>query len=530
MPANAHAADLFPVDDWVGSGLKKAGEIALGPLKLGAEEIARLLATIVGALADLLVPKSLVRAGIDGIRWLVELPPVGNEVSAGGAIGEVRMPHLAELRGVLTWIGVTLLPLGVVMSAGRAFLMPGIDTDSPAEVVQRAFVAGFGLLIYDWAWGVLTRLSRLLTDALLGLPWVADGVEKMLQTLLIGGASGTVVATEFVIPLVIAAAGAALLGLLTIHVGLEVVTAIVYALGGLVFGASVTALGRRLLAGWLLAAGAVVLLPVLWTIVFVTGAALTLDAEPAGGSGFAGFVAQLYNVVAALAVFAVAILLTKGVFRQALGAINAVALAPAGAGARGGSATSTAGRSRGLADNATPAGLVRFSQQLRRGAIRGAFAGAAGAATTIRHPVTSMRGAQGALGRQVQATRAGADTLRQAMSRPGAAALGDVVRARRDRSRRHSPSGHETGRPGETPTRSSSPDAGVRAAKRTVTRTTAPRAGARRWVSPRSTTGASRPPKGVSAARAASGRAWLERSRRARSAAVRKKGGGSGRA
>src|SRR5690242_8497451 len=93
-PATAHAADLFPVDDWLGSGLKKAGEVALGPLKLGAEEIARLLATIVGALADLLVPKSLVRAGIDGVRWLVELPPVGTEVSATGVTGGVRMPHL----------------------------------------------------------------------------------------------------------------------------------------------------------------------------------------------------------------------------------------------------------------------------------------------------------------------------------------------------------------------------------------------------------------------------------------------------
>src|SRR3954471_1692599 len=82
VPARAHAADLFPVDDWLGSGIKKAGEVVVGPLRLGAEEIARLLATIVGALADLLVPKSLVRAGLDGVRWLVELPPVGTEVSA----------------------------------------------------------------------------------------------------------------------------------------------------------------------------------------------------------------------------------------------------------------------------------------------------------------------------------------------------------------------------------------------------------------------------------------------------------------
>ena len=90
----------------------------LGPLKLGAEEIARLLATIVGALADLLVPKSLVRAGLDGIRWLVQLPPVGTPVGRSTGGRRVRMPHLVELREVLTWIGVTLLPLGSWSSGG----------------------------------------------------------------------------------------------------------------------------------------------------------------------------------------------------------------------------------------------------------------------------------------------------------------------------------------------------------------------------------------------------------------------------
>src|SRR4051794_40194842 len=64
MPSSAHAADLFPVDDWIGKGLKSAGDVVLGPLKVGAEQIARLIATMVGALADLLIPKSLVRAGL----------------------------------------------------------------------------------------------------------------------------------------------------------------------------------------------------------------------------------------------------------------------------------------------------------------------------------------------------------------------------------------------------------------------------------------------------------------------------------
>src|SRR5688572_6704980 len=175
VPASATAADLFPVDDWLGDGIKKAGEVALGPLTVGVEEIARLLATVVGAIADLLVPKSFVRAGLDGVRWLVALPPVGTPVDAGGELTGVRMPHLLELRQTLTWVGVTLLPLGLVLAAGRAMLAPSVDGEGPSEILGRVAAAGLGLVIYDWAWGVLVRLVRLLTDGLLGLPWVEDG-------------------------------------------------------------------------------------------------------------------------------------------------------------------------------------------------------------------------------------------------------------------------------------------------------------------------------------------------------------------
>src|SRR4051812_11642846 len=102
-PAPANAADLFPVDDWLGAGMKKAGEVALGPLKIGVGQIARLLATVVGAIADLLIPKSLARAGVDGVRWLVQLPPVGQPVDPQGAFTGVRMPHVVALRETLTW-------------------------------------------------------------------------------------------------------------------------------------------------------------------------------------------------------------------------------------------------------------------------------------------------------------------------------------------------------------------------------------------------------------------------------------------
>src|SRR3954471_18879331 len=128
VPASAHAADLFPVDDWLGDGLKHAADVVVGPLKFGGEQVARLLVTIIAALADLLVPKSLVRSGVDGIRWLVQLPALGPPLDAGGhATGEaIRMPHLAQLRDTLAWVGISVLPLGLIVSGARAMLAPTI--------------------------------------------------------------------------------------------------------------------------------------------------------------------------------------------------------------------------------------------------------------------------------------------------------------------------------------------------------------------------------------------------------------------
>lgn len=422
FPSAALAVDLFPVDDWLGSGIKGLGEVALGPLKVGAESIARLLVTIVGALADLLVPKSLIRAGLDGIRWLVALPPVGTAVDESGAAAGVRMPHLHELREVLTWIGVTLLPLGLIVSAARAYLAPGVDGESPSDLLARVLAAAVGLLIYDWAWGVLVRLVKLITDGLLGLPWVADGIERMLETLLIGGASGAAVAAEFVVPLMVLFAGGTLLGLVLVHVGLMVATSLVYVLGGLILGLSVTSFGRRLLAAWLLAVTAVVVLPVLWSVVFVTGAALMLDAQPAAGQGFAGFIAQLFNVVAAGGTFFVAIKLSLAVFRNATGAITGVtAASPATSGVRATGAAG-AGRSSALAANATPAGLARFSAQMRGRATALVGTGAHAAISPVAHPVRTLGTAARAAVHPIQTTQAAAGNLRAALGRGPAVA------------------------------------------------------------------------------------------------------------
>ena len=416
-PAPAHAADLFPVDDWLGAGIKKAGEVALGPIKLGAEEIAKLLATIVGAIADLLIPKSLISAGMDGIRWLVSMPAVGaaaTPAADGGSVLSVRMPHVVELRQTLTWIGVTLLPVGLVLAGGRAILAPSVSGDGPAEILIRVVVAGLALVSYDLVWAQLTRLCRLITNGLLGLSWVDTGVERMLETLLIGGTAGTAVAAEFVIPLLIMFAGGALLALLLLRVGLEVATALLYVLGGLVLGLSPTEFGRRLLIGWLFAATAIVVLPVLWTVVFVTGAALMLDAGSGPGGGFGKFVAQLFNVAAAAAVFGIAIKLGFGVFAKAQGSIAALGATTAPTSSPGMPRPASGGPA-GPLPAGVPASVAAFSQNLRRG-VRATGRTATGAAVfPVRHPVAAAQGAAHAVRHPVQATQTAASGLGRAL-------------------------------------------------------------------------------------------------------------------
>ena len=65
-PAQAHAADLFPVDDWVGEGLQQAKDTVFGGLEIGAEAIADLIVNTFAALVELLIPDAFVDAGIDG--------------------------------------------------------------------------------------------------------------------------------------------------------------------------------------------------------------------------------------------------------------------------------------------------------------------------------------------------------------------------------------------------------------------------------------------------------------------------------
>ncbi len=184
------AIDLFPVDDWIGDGLKKAKDVVFGGISLGADAIAHLLVTVLATLVDLLIPQSFVHAGLGAIKWLCTVPSFsGKQVGTPGS--QLNLPHVDELRQTLTWIGVCALPLGLVYAGARSVMTPSAYGDSPQEVLGRVVIAAAWLAFYVWGWQSITHFSGLVSNAVLSLPWVEDGIDKLMGGLaLTSGALG----------------------------------------------------------------------------------------------------------------------------------------------------------------------------------------------------------------------------------------------------------------------------------------------------------------------------------------------------
>ena len=170
-----------------------------------------------------------------------------------------------------------------------------------------------------------------------------------------------------------------------------------------------------------------VLLPLLWTIVFAAGAALMLDAGTATGKGgLAAFVAQLYNVAAALAMFGIAIKLAQGVMRRAhsgIGALGAAGPLPGGGRGLGGGARDPGADRQDAAEprHVLPGDPRAHGQRRRRGRASSHF--------PVRHPVRAAQAVSYPARRPVQATREAADGLRDALAnaRTSGASMADTA-------------------------------------------------------------------------------------------------------
>lgn len=137
------AADLFPVDDWIGEATKKVASATVGALDLSADAIARVLSLTVVALLDLLIPGSWIRQGTRLLIWVITVPPIGSS-------GDLRFANLEQLGRTLSWVPLSALPIAFVVAGARQMLATD-PTDGVAAVAGRTLASAAGLAFYDTA-------------------------------------------------------------------------------------------------------------------------------------------------------------------------------------------------------------------------------------------------------------------------------------------------------------------------------------------------------------------------------------------
>jgi hypothetical protein len=423
------ATDLFPVDDWVGDGLDKVKHVVFGGITLSANAIAQLLVNVLAALVDLLIPHQFVDAGLSAIKWLCTVPSFsGQQTGTPGT--QLNLPHVNQLRETLTWIGVCALPLGLVYAGGRSVMTPSAYGDSPQEVLGRVVIAAAWLAFYVWGWQSITHFSGLVSNGVLSLPWISDGIDKLMGGLaLVSGSLGPV--SAFAVLLLGLVVGLALIGLLLMKVALLVITAFLFAIGGLIGALYPLPFGRRLVGGYVIAVVAVVALPALWAVLFALAAALMVDAHNAGGGGFNAFIAQFWVLGASLATFGLAIKLGFSAFGFASSTITSFTAGAllGGAGSAGEgrspSATQTAHKAHSLYNVGSTGGA-----RLGGGGAPGAAGGRTDGVQRTREPAEELRGAVDSGGAAKTAATAGAAAASGgASAAAGAAAKGGSAAA-----------------------------------------------------------------------------------------------------
>lgn len=319
-------------------------------------------------LAKALVPSFLKHASVATVKWLVALPD------------PTAWPHVAVLQGDIRTIGFSLLSVSFTAGIVRHMLIGLTGAEHPLQALG-ATVTSAGILVCEpWATRQTIALVNTLTDAVLSLPVVGEGLTRTVGVMF-GGAllvgSGGVFLAVLVIAGVIFAV---VMFMLKVFVTLALTC--LYVAGPLVIALRplpelshlARALGSALLG--------IVFVPVAWTILFAVAGALSLDATTFGSGGAGGLSGQLAAAFAALITFYLACKLPLGALGHVRGVLSTHALTGPGRASR--SRTTSGGRGRnggggGAVRSVADANARLLSGSVAAGRAVGRAAGALGA-------------------------------------------------------------------------------------------------------------------------------------------------------
>jgi len=388
----------------LGSIFGSIGHAILGAFSWTVGLASKFLLTTLAGFVKLLIPQSWINQGLSVMEWIVAVPDYAGTVSTPGGGHEFGFAGINSLRELFMWLGLAVAPLTLTYATSRAMVE---ESEPIAAPLVR--VVGLSVIVasYGYWWRQAAALADQVTHAILTLPDVSQGLEKLMAYAVGGVALG---GWQLIDLGLMAAIGFELLGLIFLKVVLILCGALLYATGPLMIGLAATRGGHALARAWGSAVTLMFGIGIVWAGLFAVGALLINDAGTAGPliAGDSAFGSLMGGLMLALAGLASLWMCLK-VSREAGGLLR---LQLAGAFSFGGSSRSAGTRGVESTVRTTGRSLSRYGARLATAtaAAGGELAGAVPGGTALAGAGRSARqvGRRGLAGTAATAARAGA--------------------------------------------------------------------------------------------------------------------------
>jgi hypothetical protein len=303
VPAPAYAAGghlPLVTAGILGSIFGTIGHAVLGAFSWTIGLASKFVLTTLAALVKLLIPHSWINQGLQIMEWIVAVPNYAGKISSPGGGQQYGFAGINALRDLFMWLGVAVVPLSLTYATSRAMIGEYEPVGIP---VLRVVAVAVVIASYPYWWSQAAALTDQITHAILTLPDVAQGLDKLMQYAVDGVALG---GWQLIDLGLMGAIGIELLGLIFLKVVVILLGALLYATGPLMIGLVPTRAGGAILRAWGSAVTLLFALGIGWATLFAVGALLINDAGTAGpliagNSTFGSLVGGLLLAVAGLA-------------------------------------------------------------------------------------------------------------------------------------------------------------------------------------------------------------------------------------
>jgi hypothetical protein len=322
-PAVVNADILGSLGGLAGGIFSGIGHAVLGAFSWTIGLASKFILTTIAALVHLLIPHAWISKGLQIMRWIVAIPNYAGQITTPGGGHAYGFAGINALRDVFTWLGVAVAPLSLAYATTRALVGEGEPVGIP---VLRTLLVAVAVLSYPYWWAQGAALANQVTNAILTVPAVAAGLQRLMAYAVGGVALG---GWQLIDLGLMGATGLALLGLIFLKVVVILLGALLYATGPLMIGLIPTRGGGGLARAWVSAAVMLLGLGIAWAAVFAVGAVLIGDSATAGplvagGGTFGDLVGGLLLAIAGLASLWLCLKVAKeaaGVLRMQLGGL-----------------------------------------------------------------------------------------------------------------------------------------------------------------------------------------------------------------